>query len=59
MLRRGEVSKETLASEIKDALNALMQLTIYYHVEEEVAQSIEKAIQRLTEEGCIIRGENG
>lgn len=57
VFRHGEASKEDLAGEIKDALNALMQLTIYYHVEEEVERSVEKAIQRLTGEGCIAKGE--
>ena len=57
VLRHGEASKEDLAGEIKDALNALMQLTIYYNVEKEVEQSVEKSIQRLTAEGHIITKE--
>lgn len=55
-LRRGEPSKEKLAGEIKDVLNALMQLTLYYQVEEELEAAIEKGIQRLTAEGCIEGG---
>ena len=52
-LRHGQPSKEKLAGEIKDALNALMQLTIYYGVEEELAQAVEKSINSLTMEGHI------
>lgn len=55
-LRHGEPSKEKLAGEIKDVLNALMQLTIYYNVEKELEESIEKSIAQLTEEGHIKRG---
>ena len=52
-LRHGEPSKEKLAGEIKDALNALMQLTIYSGVEEELTEAVEKAINNLTLEGHI------
>lgn len=52
-LRHGKPSKEKLAGEIKDVLNALMQLTIYYDVEKELEKSIEKSISQLTEEGHI------
>lgn len=52
-LRHGEPSKEKLAGEIRDALNGLMQLTIYYGVEEELSQAVEKSINRLTMEGHI------
>ena len=52
-LRHGEPSKEKLAAEIKDTLNALMQLTIYYGVEEELSQAVEKSIHSLTSEGHI------
>lgn len=52
-LRHGEPSKQKLADEIKDALNALMQLTIYYGVEEELKMSICESINRLKTEGHI------
>lgn len=55
-LRHGEPSKEKLAGEIKDVLNALMQLTIYYDVVEELEISVEKSIAQLTEEGHIKGG---
>lgn len=56
-MRHGEPSKAKLAGEIRDALNALMQLTIYYGVEEEVMQAIEESIRNLTKEGYISEGE--
>lgn len=53
VLRHGQPSEEKLAGEIRDALNALMQLAIYYGVEAEVEQAVDDSIRRLTEEGCI------
>lgn len=55
--RYGEISKEKLASEIKDAMNALVQLALYYGVEDELEQAIEKSIRSLKEEGYIKEGE--
>ncbi len=52
-LRHGVASKTDLAGEIRDALNALMQLTLYYHVETEVEQAVATSIRRLQEEGCL------
>lgn len=52
-LRHGEPSKQKLADEIKDTLNALMQLTLYYDVEEELKKSISESISRLMTEGYI------
>lgn len=51
--RHGEPSKEKLAGEVRDVLNAVMQLIIYYGVEEEVNQAIETSISRLRAEGHI------
>ncbi|MBR3824923.1 MAG: MazG-like family protein [Lachnospiraceae bacterium] len=56
VLRHGKGTKEDLASEIKDAMNALMQLAIHYDAVEEVQASIEKSIEQLTLEGYI-KGE--
>lgn len=55
-LRHGEASKENLAGEIRDVLNALMQLTLYYDVQEEVEQAVETSIQQLAEEGYWEKG---
>lgn len=51
--RHGNGTKEDLASEIKDAMNALMQLAIYYDAVEQVGASIEKSIEQLKIEGYI------
>ena len=53
VLRHGNGTKEDLASEIKDAMNALMQLAIYYDAVEQVQASIEKSIKQLMQEGHI------
>lgn len=56
MLRHGNGTKEALASEIKDAMNALMQLAIYYDAVEQVQVAIAKSIEQLSQEGHI-KGE--
>lgn len=53
VLRHGQGSKEELASEIKDVMNALIQLAIYYDAVNEVEDMIEKSIQQLTDEGYV------
>jgi len=55
--RHGIPSKENLASEIKDAMNALMQLVLYYGVETELEDAIENSITRHTVEGYIEEGD--
>ena len=57
VLRHGDGTKEDLANEIKDAMNALMQLAIYYDAVEQVNESINNAIEQLINEEYIIRGE--
>lgn len=42
-----------MAGEIKDAMNALMQLAIYYDAVEQVQESINNAIEQLKNEGYI------
>lgn len=53
VLRHGEGSKEDLANEIKDSLNALIQLALYYDAIDEVVLEIEKSINRLIQEGYL------
>ena len=53
VLRHGNGTKEDLAGEIKDAMNALMQLAIYYDAVEQVQESINNAIEQLKNEGYI------
>lgn len=52
-LRHGEPSKEKLAGEVKDVLNALMQLVLYYNIEDELDEAVRKSIGQLREEGYI------
>ena len=53
VIRHGAGSKEDLAGEVKDALNALMQLVLYYGIEAEVLQTVKDSIIRLQEEGYL------
>lgn len=55
--RHGTGSKEDLAGEVKDVLNALMQLVLYYGIEEQVMQSVQDSITNLQKEGYL-KGEN-
>lgn len=52
-LRHGEPSKEKLAGEVRDVLNALMQLVLYYGIEEDLEVAVSKSIKQLAEEGYI------
>jgi len=52
-LKHGEPSKDALAGEIKQALVALMQIAVYYSVEEELEKSIDESLQRMREEKLI------
>ena len=52
-LRHGEPTKEKLAGEVKDVLNALMQLVLYYGIEEELEAAVSKAVGQLKKEGYI------
>ena len=47
VLKHGEPSKQHMADEIKQAINALIQLAVYYHVEEELAASIERSLEKM------------
>lgn len=51
--KHGNPSKEHMADEIKQAINALVQLAMYYNVEEELEASIERSIEKMKEEGLI------
>jgi len=52
-LKHGEPSKDALAGEIKQAIVALMQIAVYYSVEEELEKSIDESLQRMREEKLI------
>lgn len=49
----GEPSKEKLAAELKQALVAVMQIAVYYGVQEELEESIDGSLSRLKGEGLI------
>ena len=48
--KKGPPSKEALACEIKQAINALIQLTQYYGVEQELTDSIDASIRKRHDE---------
>lgn len=52
-LKYGEPSKESLAGEIKQALTSLMQIAVYYSVQEELEKSIEDSLDRMRKEKLI------
>ncbi|WBW96313.1 hypothetical protein [Oceanirhabdus sp. W0125-5] len=51
--KHGEPSKEALAVELKQAMVALMQIAVYYSVEEELEKSIDASLKRMKEEKLI------
>lgn len=53
VLRRGAGSKKELAGEVRDALNALNQLCLYYGAHRELDQAIDQSLQSLRQEGYI------
>jgi NTP pyrophosphatase (non-canonical NTP hydrolase) len=51
--KRGEPKKEDLANEIRQSIVALMQLAVYYNVEKELEERIEKSLSSMRREGFI------
>lgn len=45
--KHGDPSREHMADEIKQAMNALVQLVQYYGIEREFEQSIERSLERM------------
>ena len=52
-LKHGEPSKQHMADEIKQAINALVQLAMYYQVEKELEISIDRSLDKMKEEGLL------
>lgn len=52
-MKNGEPSKEALANEIKQAMIALMQITVYYSVQEELENSVNDSLRRMKDENLI------
>lgn len=48
--KHGDPSREHMADEIKQAMNALVQLVQYYGIEREFEQSIERSLERIRTE---------
>ena len=53
MQKHGEPSKQHMADEIKQAVNALIQLAVYYNVEEELKASIDRSLKKMQDEGLL------
>ncbi len=53
MQKHGEPSKQHMADEIKQAINALIQLAVYYHVEGELEASIDRSLKKMQDEGLL------
>jgi len=51
--KHGEPKKDNLAGEIKQAMSALAQIAIYYHIEEELDNSIQKSLDTMVKEGLV------
>ncbi len=51
--KHGDPKKEDIANEIRQAMVGLAQIAVYYHVEDELEQSIAKSIERSRSEGLI------
>lgn len=53
MQKHGEPSKQHMADEIKQAVNALIQLAVYYNVEEELEASFDRSLKKMQDEGLL------
>lgn len=53
MLKHGEPDKQHMADEIKQAINALVQLAQYYGIENELEASIDRSLEKMRNEGLI------
>lgn len=51
--KHGEPSKQHMADEIKQAINALVQLAVYYEVEDELELSIDRSLEKMKNENLI------
>jgi NTP pyrophosphatase (non-canonical NTP hydrolase) len=51
--KHGEPDKAKLAKEVQDVVRCALQIAMYYGIEKELEESVEKAYQRVKEEGLI------
>ncbi|MCI6908545.1 MAG: MazG-like family protein [Clostridiales bacterium] len=49
----GDPSKQHLADEIKQAINALVQLAVYYGATDELEISIDRSLDKMKDEGLL------
>lgn len=49
----GDPSKQHLADEIKQAINALVQLAVYYDATDELEISIDRSLDKMKDEGLL------
>ena len=52
-LKRGEPKKEDLANEIRQSIQALLQIALYYDVKQELEERIDLSLAQMREEGLI------
>lgn len=52
-LPHGEPDRKKFAKEIQDIMRAVLHLTMYYGLEEELAASVEEYYQRVVDEGLV------
>jgi NTP pyrophosphatase (non-canonical NTP hydrolase) len=52
-IKHGEPSKAALAGEIKQAMAALIQIAVYYSVQDELEKSIDDSLRRMKEDNLI------
>ena len=51
--KHGDPKKENLAGEIKQALAALIKIAVYYKIENELEDSIDKSLELMEKEGLF------
>ena len=51
--KHGDPDKQHLAKEIAHVMVCALQLALYYHVETELDETIERSVERLRQEGFI------
>lgn len=51
--KHGEPKKENIANEIRQAMVELAKIAVYYGVEEELEEAIEKSLKQSKQEGLI------
>ncbi|NKB72462.1 MAG: hypothetical protein GKR89_35750 [Candidatus Latescibacteria bacterium] len=51
--RRGIPDKKHFAKELQDVMRAVLQLALYYDLQDELVESVESSYQRMVDEGLI------